>query len=157
MPIHKNKKCLACVREQGKINSGAIARSKFFDAHQDCFVPIPGFVIISARRHIQSFTEFTDQEQRGFIKFLYQVRLAMRHALGVKVVYLYHRENTEHHFHICLLPRYSWMNKFGEKIESVRPIINYAKKKFKTKNDIIKVELATKKLKNFLNKKAIVN
>ncbi|MFA6460596.1 MAG: hypothetical protein WCV73_05150 [Patescibacteria group bacterium] len=142
--------CLACAREQGEINSGEIARSKYFDAHQDCFVPIPGLVIISARRHIQSFAEFTDREQRDFIKFLCRTRLAMKQALGVKVIYLYHREDTEHHFHLCLLPRHGWMKKFGTKTESVRPIINYAKKKFKTRNDIMKVEAATEKLKQFL-------
>ncbi len=148
---------MACAREAGEITSGEMAKSRYFDAHQDCLVLIPGLVIISARRHIQSFTEFTDREQQDFIKFLCRVRLAMRRALGVKVIYLYHREDTEHHFHICLLPRYGWMNKFGKKIESVRPIINYAKKKFKTKGDIMKVERATQKLKRFLNKKAIVD
>ena len=141
--------CLACAREKEEINLGDIVKSMYFDAHQDYEVPIPGLIIISSRRHIQSIDEFTKKEQVDFIQFLCRIRSALRKKLGVKTVYLYQREDTKHHFHVCMLPRYDWMNKkFGRKIGSVRAIVNYARKHHKTKKKITEVENATRKLKN---------
>ncbi|MFA4873197.1 MAG: diadenosine tetraphosphate hydrolase [Patescibacteria group bacterium] len=146
--------CLGCTREKGEISLGDIVKSKYFDAHQDYEIPIPGFVIISSRRHIQSVDEFTDKEQRDFIKLLYRLRSALRQVLGVKVVYLIQEEDTLHHFHVWVFPRFDWMKrKFGRKIESVRPIMEFAKKTFKTKSNLTKVDEATLKLKQFLLKK----
>ena len=144
--------CLACAREKGEINLGNIVKSKYFDAHQDYEIPIPGFVIISSRRHIQSVDEFTDNEQQDFIKLLCRIRSALREVLGIEVIYMYQREDTCHHFHFCILSRYDWMTeKFGKKIGSVRSIVNFAKKNLRIKSEIIKVEEATQKLKQFFS------
>lgn len=143
--------CLSCAREKGEINFGDIVKSKYFDAHQDYEIPIPGFVIISSKRHFQSVAEFTDNEQQDFIKILCRIRSAMKKALGIKVVYLFQAEDTSHHFHVWLIPRYGWMEKFGKKIESVRPIVEYAKKNLKTKSNLAKVAEATQKLKQFFS------
>jgi diadenosine tetraphosphate (Ap4A) HIT family hydrolase len=145
----KKISCLACAREKSEINLGDIVKSAHFDAHQDYEVPIPGFIIISSRRHFKSVDEFTEKEQKDFIKFLFRLRSAMRQVLGIRVVHIFHREDTAHHFHFCLMPRYGWMKKFGEKIESARPIVEFAKKNLKAKNNINKVDKATRKLKQF--------
>jgi len=150
----KTKKiaCLACAREKGEVDLGNITKSEYFDAHQDYEIPIPGFIIISSRRHIQSVDEFTEDEQQDFIEFLCRIRSVMRKALGIETTYLFQAEDTTHHFHIWLIPRYSWMTeKFGTKIESVRPIINYSKEFLRTESDIAKVEEATQKLKQFFS------
>ncbi len=144
--------CLACARENGDISLGDIVKSKYFDAHQDYEIPIPGFIIISSRRHFQSVDEFTDNEQRDFIKFLCRIRSAMRKVLGIKTVYLFQAEDTSHHFHVWLIPRYGWMEKkFGKSIESVRPIVVYSKNNLKTKPNLAKVDEATQKLKQFFS------
>lgn len=144
--------CVACAREKGEFSLGNIVKSKHFDAHQDYAVPIPGFVIVSSRRHIQSIDEFTDSEQKDFIKFLFQLRQSMRKALKIKNIYLFQAEDTSHrHFHVWLLPRYNWMNKFGKSIESIRPIINYAKNNFTAKKDVFEIEKAIQKLKELLS------
>ncbi|MCK4745281.1 diadenosine tetraphosphate hydrolase [Candidatus Parcubacteria bacterium] len=142
--------CLGCARAKGEISVGDILKSKYFDAHQDYEIPIPGFVIISSKRHIQSVDEFTEAEQQDFIKFLCRLRQGIRKMLKISVVYLIQEEDTSHHFHVWVFPRYSWMQKqFGRKIESVRPIMEYAKKNLKTKNNLKKVDSATQKLKIF--------
>jgi diadenosine tetraphosphate (Ap4A) HIT family hydrolase len=151
--VNKKISCLGCDRENGKINLGDIVKSKYFDAHQDYEIPIPGFIIISSRRHILSVDQFTKREQVDFIKFFIKIRKALRKVLKIKVVYLIQEEDTSHHFHLWILPRYSWMGKkFGQKIESVRPIMLYAKKNFATKKDLIKVNKSVIKLKKILNK-----
>jgi diadenosine tetraphosphate (Ap4A) HIT family hydrolase len=148
-----NKKkiaCLSCAFGKGEVDLGCIVETKYFNAHQDYEVPIPGFIMISSRRHFQSIDEFTRDEQGDFIKILCDMRLAMRKALNIKVVYLFQAEDTLHHFHIWIIPRYGWMEKkFGKKIESVRPIIKYSKEKLKTKSNLKKVDEAIRKIKDF--------
>jgi diadenosine tetraphosphate (Ap4A) HIT family hydrolase len=158
--IHGHAKkiaCLSCATQNGEVEppGGSIFTSKYFDAHQDYEIPIPGFVIITSKRHLKSVDEFTDAEQRDFIKTLCRLRLAMRKALGIKIVYLFEREDaTISHFHIWLFPRYSWMEKkFGLRISSVKPILEYARENLKTPSNIKKVETAIKKLKQFLGTK----
>ena len=152
----KTKKigCLACAIQKGEVESpgGGIASSKFFSAGQDYEIPIPGFVILRSKRHIQSVDEFTAAEQQDFIKFLCRLRQGMRKALKVSVVYFFQREDTPFHFHLWLFPRYPWMEKkFGLRVKSLKPIIEYARKYLKTKKNLKKVDQATQKLKQFFS------
>jgi hypothetical protein len=55
------------------------------------------------------------------------VREGMLNELNIKDVYYFQNEDTEHGFHFWIFPRFDWMHKFGTKIESVRPIMDYAK------------------------------
>lgn len=144
--------CLGCAIQKGEVESpgGSIASSKYFDAHQDYEIPIPGFVILASKKHLQSVDEFSEEEQRDFIKFLCRLRKGLRKALDVKVVYLIQEEDTSHHFHVWIFPRYDWMDKkFGRKIQSVRPIMEYARENLKTASNLKKVETAVQKLKQF--------
>ncbi len=147
--------CLGCAIQKGDVESpgGSIASSKYFDAHQDYEIPIPGFIILVSKRHLQSVDEFSEAEQRDFIKFLCRLRSGLRKALGINVVYIIQEEDTSHHFHIWIFPRYAWMAKeFGHKIQSVRPIMEYARENLKTAGNLKKVETAVQKLKRFFKR-----
>lgn len=145
--------CIACAREQGKISSaGFIARTKYFCAEQDFEIPIPGFVIVSARRHILSVADFTESEQKDFIKFVCKVRKGMKAALNIKEAYLFQNEDSVHHFHLWMFPRFEWMEKFGRRIQSVRPIMEYARENLKTKENIKLVEDSVEKMKKYMGK-----
>ena len=50
----------------------------------------------------------------------------MLETLGINDVYFFQNEDSVHDFHLWMFPRYEWMKKFGIKIESVRPIMQYA-------------------------------
>lgn len=143
--------CLGCSRENGAMERiGTILTTEHFDAHQDFEIPIPGFIIISSRRHLQSVDEFSDEEKLDFIDTLIAVRTGMRKILNVKVIYLVQEEDTLHHFHIWVFPRYDWMlKKFGKKIQSLRPIMEYAWENMKTTGNIKKVEEAISKLRTY--------
>jgi len=51
----------------------------------------------------------------------------MKEILKIDEVYLFQNEDSDSPFHLWIFPRYRWMEKFGRKIQSVRPIMNYAK------------------------------
>ncbi len=159
--IKGNKKqigCLGCAIQSGEAESsgGSIATTKYFDAQQDYEIPIPGFVILASKRHLQSVDEFTQEEREDFIEFLCRLRKTIRQALDIQVVYLIQEEDTSHHFHVWVFPRYDWMvEKFGREIQSVRPIMEYARENLKTEENLKKVDEATEKLRNYYQKEFV--
>lgn len=143
--------CLGCARENGEMERvGTVLTTEHFDAHQDFEIPIPGFIIISSRRHFDSVDEFTKEEKVDFIDTLTRVRSGMRKALGIDTVYLIQEEDTAHHFHVWVFPRYDWMSeKYGKKTPSLRPIMEYARENLKTTENLANVEKTATKLKTY--------
>jgi len=145
----KNISCIACSIQKKEVdNPGSITETRYFVAEQDYEIPIPGFIVLVSRRHIQSVDELSKDEQRDFIELLCRLRATMRKALKIGHVYIIQEEDTTtSHFHIWLFPRYKWMEKkFGRKIQSVRPIMEYARKTMKTPGNLKKIDAATKKM-----------
>lgn len=142
--------CLSCAIAQNNVElrGGSIIRSKYFDVHQDFEIPIPGFMIVTSLRHVKAVDEFTDDESSEFVKVLRASRKLQRDVLGIKTVYLHQEEDTSHHFHLWMFPRYEWMeSKFGLKAESMRPIMEYARKALKNSEDLSQLDDSVKKLK----------
>ncbi|MEP7162984.1 MAG: diadenosine tetraphosphate hydrolase [Candidatus Moraniibacteriota bacterium] len=147
--------CIGCTcAELGKDTPGYILETELFHIHQDQEVPIPGFVILSTKRHIESVADFTDEEIKEFGELLRKIRMAQREVLDIEKVYLVQEEDTRDHFHMWMLPRYEWMldeAKFGKKVSSARPILTYARENMKTPENITAVQEAAEKLRKFLN------
>jgi hypothetical protein len=55
-----------------------------------------------------------------------ELRHAQRHVPGVDHVYYVYKEDTKHHFHLWMVPRYDWMNAFGKSVDSLRPAMRHA-------------------------------
>ncbi|WP_455661780.1 HIT family protein [Pradoshia sp.] len=117
--------CLSCALTSGLIepDGGVIAETAHFHAHQDVAYPIKGLVIVASKRHVISLDELTEEERLDYINFLAKIREAQRNALGIDHVYYFYNEDTTHHFHTWMVPRYQWMESFGRSVESVRPVL----------------------------------
>ena len=124
--------------------------TKYFDIHQDWEVPIPGFFIIALKRKVSSIGDFTKEEAQEFFELLYKLRKGMKDILKIKHVYLFQTEDAEQRFHLWIFPRFDWMEKFGRKSESIRPIINYAKENMVTKEVFKEVKDMVKKMKKYM-------
>ncbi len=127
-----------------------VITAKYFSVSQDWEVPIPGFFIIAPVRKLKSVTEFSEEEALEFIKLLQEVRRGMKEVLRIDEVYLFQNEDSEHGFHLWVFPRHQWMERFGRKIESVRPIMNYAKKNMTGEKVLKEVREYVDELKKFL-------
>jgi len=127
-----------------------VLKTDLIDIHQDWEVPIPAFFIISLNRKVRTFIEFTDEELFEFTKYLQILRRGMKDILSIEDVYFFQNEDTEHGFHFWVFPRYKWMEKLGRKIESVRPIINFAKENLTSDENIKEVEMAVEKMKVYM-------
>jgi diadenosine tetraphosphate (Ap4A) HIT family hydrolase len=125
--------------------------TKHFDIHQDWEVPIPGFFIVESLRKIKSISEFSDEEAADFIHLLRKIRQGMKDVLSIDEVYLFQNEDSEHGFHLWIFPRHDWMEKYGRKIQSVRPIITYAKENLLSEEVFDEVREYVNKMKKFMS------
>lgn len=130
---------------------GTILETSLFHAHQDIAYPIPGFVILASKRHFRALDELTAEEAIEFSKLVRTIRAAQRDALGIENVYYFYNEDTHHHFHLWMLPRYQWMQAFGRSIASVRPALVHARQTMSTDQYCAEAEHAAYKLRNALS------
>ncbi len=128
-----------------------IITTDLFNVNQDWEVPIPGFFIIAPLRKLKSVDEFTDEEANEFINLIRKVRKGMRDILKIEEVYFFQNEDSEHGFHLWIFPRHKWMEKFGRKIQSVRPIMNYAKENMLSDDVFEEVREYVNKMKEFMS------
>ncbi|MCM3618310.1 diadenosine tetraphosphate hydrolase [Sutcliffiella horikoshii] len=121
--------CLSCALTSGLIepDGGVVLETEHFHAHQDVAYPIRGLIILASKRHIKCFDELTEDEQLEYIQVLSRIRKAQRDVLGIEYVYYFYNEDTTHHFHTWMVPRYDWMYEFGRSVESVRPVLMHAR------------------------------
>ena len=128
-----------------------IITTKLFNVGQDWEVPIPGFFIIAPLRKMKYISEFTDEEAVEFMNLIRKVRRGMRDILKIEEVYLFQNEDTEHGFHFWIFPRHDWMERFGRKIQSVRPIMDYAKENMLSDDVFKEVRDYVKKMKKYMS------
>jgi len=128
-----------------------IITTKHFDIHQDREVPIAGFFIIAPIRKLKSIDEFADKEAVEFINLIRKVRKGMRDILKIEEVYFFQNEDTTHGFHIWIFPRHKWMEKFWRKIQSVKPIIDYAKENMVSDDVLKEVKEYVKKMREYMS------
>lgn len=160
--IYNNKtevNCLGCAINSGeyKVPCGLLCSTEYFCVNQDCEIPIPGFTIVSSKRHIQRIDEFTEDEQKDFINLIVKVRRGMREVLDIEQVDIIVAElpdrKGEDHFHMWFYPVIKESEEmFGTGIKAVKPMMNYAKENLKTPENIKKVEEYASKLKDYLGR-----
>lgn len=127
-----------------------VAQTEHFIVAQDWEVPIPAFFIVSSRRKVNSVDEFSDDELVDLARLIKKTRKGMRDTFGIQVVYLFQNEDAAHGFHVWMFPRYDWMNTFGTKIQSVRPIMEFAIKTMNTEPVRAEVYQAVEKMERYL-------
>ncbi|MEH7072960.1 HIT family protein [Neobacillus drentensis] len=146
--------CLSCALTSGLIepDGGVVLETEFFHAHQDVAYPIKGLIILASKRHIKCLDELTEEERSEYINILTKIRIAQREVLGIEHVYYFYNEDTTHHFHTWMVPRYEWMNDFGRSVESVRPVLLHARNKMNHEENLKEVLESIKLLTIELNK-----
>ena len=135
--------CLSCALVNGLIEpEGGVVETEHFHAHQDVAYPIPGLIIVASKRHLKSLDELTEAERLDYITVLSEIRKAQRDVLGIESVYYFYNEDTTHHFHTWMVPRYDWMYEFGRSVESVRPVLLHARNEMNDEANVRRVRQA---------------
>jgi diadenosine tetraphosphate (Ap4A) HIT family hydrolase len=107
-------------------------------------------MILASKRHIKCFDELNEEEKIDYIHILTKIRKAQRDVLGIENVYYFYNEDTTHHFHTWMVPRYEWMYEFGRSVESVRPVLLHARNEMNHEENLHKVMKAIDDLRNEL-------
>lgn len=136
--IHKTKDflgnelsfdCMGCaiVNEEIAVPGGPVYRGKFCFLAPDPEIPIPGFLVLNARRHVNSFAELTLDERHEIGDVLARAETALK-QLGITKEITLVQEERSTHFHIWIFPVQPWMvEKFGAGISTLREVAAYAK------------------------------
>lgn len=146
-----NVECIGCAIANGdmQIPGGVIYDGKGVVLGADPEIPIPGFLIVTAKRHINSLSECTKEEREEITEVLCAAENAIK-ELGIAEKITIVQEETSSHFHIWIFPWHDWMiEKFGKDISYLRDIAKYAKENAseEERNNVIEtVELVKKYL-----------
>ncbi len=135
--------CLGCSIANGEIEipGGVIYDGNAVVLGADPEVPIPGFLIISSKRHVTSFSQYTKEERLEIGEVLYYAEKALKDLKIADELTIVQEERSKH-FHIWIFPKYDWMvEKFGQGISYLRDIAKYAKDHAtdKEKESIVKI------------------
>jgi diadenosine tetraphosphate (Ap4A) HIT family hydrolase len=143
--------CMGCAITNGEMDvpGGILHETKYFQIHQDPTNPIPGFLIISLKRHIGTLLEFTCEEKDDYSKILYEARNSLKNIVGIKFCTIIQEERAPH-FHAWVLPYYNWMNEVNHgTIDEIIPLLKYSKQNWKTPDKIKKVIEVAEKIKEY--------
>lgn len=114
-------------------------------------VPIPGFLIINSKKHVNSFSKLEEDERHEIIDVLCETEKALKELNVCKEFTIVQEERTKH-LHIWIFPNYDWMTeKFGKGVSHLRDISTYATENANpdTIEEVLKV---VEKVRNILNK-----
>ncbi len=142
--------CLGCaiVKKEVQIPGGIIYEGKNAILGADPEIPIPGFLIINAKRHIKSFSQLNQEERNEIGNVITYAEKSLKELNIVNEVTLVQEERSQH-LHIWIFPNYKWMTeKFGKGTSYMREISEYAKKNCEEEN-IQKVLDTIKKIKEY--------
>ena len=120
--------CIGCDIVNGKVNipGGIIHSSRSVVLAADPQIPIPGFLIITAKRHIQSFADLTKEERSEIGDILSCAEKALK-ELGIADEITLVQEERSRHFHIWIFPVHPWIREqFGTGIQHLREVSRYA-------------------------------
>jgi diadenosine tetraphosphate (Ap4A) HIT family hydrolase len=150
--ILNTRACLSCELVRGKRQAlgGTILETTLFHAHQDFAYPIPGLVILASKRHFYCMDELSDTEAEELVALLRSIRTAQRSQLGIEHVYYFYNEDTSHHFHVWMVPRYEWMHQFGKSVQAVRPSLLHSRDHMATPENLAEVQRCVSVLRDAL-------
>ncbi|MBO4855582.1 HIT family protein [Candidatus Saccharibacteria bacterium] len=121
--------CMGCAIANRKIEApgGLIYEGDHAVIAGDPEVPIPGFLIVNAKRHIRSFSELDSAERHEVIDIVACAEKALR-ELGVADEVTVVQEERSKHLHVWVFPYHDWMSEqFGKGIKYLRDITEYAR------------------------------
>ena len=147
--------CMSCEIANGNLVpfGGILHRTENFAVMQDVELPINGFIVIASVRHLEKFTELTEDEQIELTKLINKTLNILRNNGVAEEFNIILEEKKNYHFHIWLMPRHKWMiEKFGKVLKNIKGIQDYAIENMKTKENIAEIAKTCELVKRELNK-----
>ena len=131
------------------LDCGLAYENERFTLSQDWELPIPGFLIVSPKRHIEMLSELTDEERNEMFSIADKaVRIMRENHICERFDYIF-EEKENRHLHVWILPRYAWMTECADDIVSnLGAIFDYALDHFRNEDKYREIERITEIVKN---------
>ena len=103
-----------------------------FTLSQDWELPIEGFLIVSPKRHVERFSQLTDDERIEIFNIVDKTIKILRNNNVCDCFNVIFEEKENRHFHIWIMPRHKWMiDLVGDISDNIGVIFDYAKNNFR--------------------------
>ena len=97
--------CVGCAiaRQSMQVPGDFIQNAQFFCVHQDPAIPLPGFLVIGSKRHIQSISQMEGIEYEELAKLIRATNEAIKKVTRVESLTIIQEESSKH-FHLWFFP-----------------------------------------------------
>ena len=148
------KGCPGCAygKHEFNLECGMAYENDRFTLSQDWELPIQGFFIVSPKRHIEKLCELTKDERNEMFEIVDKtVKILRDNKICERFDYIF-EEKENRHLHVCILPRYNWMNKIANDIiDNIGIIFEYAKTNFRNNENYEEIKRISDIVKNNFN------
>ena len=146
-----NNGCPGCAyaRHEFYLDCGMAYENERFTLSQDFELPIPGFLIVALKRHIEMLSELTDEERNEMFFISDQaVRIMRANHICERFDYIF-EEKESRHLHVWILPRYDWMTERADDIlANLESIFEYALLNFRNEDTYREIKRITDIVRN---------
>lgn len=118
--------CMGCLIASGEMvpPGGILLKTDHFHLHQDPLIPLPGFLVLGANRHIQRIQDLSGEEFREYARILQRARSVIDTFFDVRFVTMIEEECSPH-FHTWFFP---WTEQLLQSVahpslSAIRPIM----------------------------------
>ena len=131
------------------LDCGLAYENEHFTLSQDWELPIPGFLIVAPKRHIEMLSELTEEERNEMFSIADKaVRILRENHICERFDYIF-EEKENRHLHVWILPRYDWMAECTDDIiADLGAVFDYALCNFKNEEKYREIERVTGIVKN---------
>ncbi|MCI8346720.1 MAG: hypothetical protein HFJ12_02085 [Bacilli bacterium] len=119
--------CLGCEISKKSIPlpGGVIYEDDAFVLASEPEIPLAGFLVVTAKRHVNSIVEFTREERCNMVDIISRAVSILKELKITNEVTLIQEERSKH-FHMWIFPHHDWMDqKFGRGVSYTRDICDY--------------------------------
>lgn len=145
--------CMGCAiaKKEIELPGGIVYEGKYMILGADPEIPIPGFLIITAKKHVNSFSELNKEERYEIADIIAASEKALKELNIASEVTIIQEERAKH-LHIWIFPNHNWMiKKYGKGLKHIRDIMEYAKENT-NEYDIKKILDTIEKIKVYINR-----
>ena len=127
--IRYNGDCPSCsfANHEFELPCGIIYEDEICHVAQDWELPIPNFVVVAPKRHVELMMELTCEEKDRIFNIVNKVITIMHNKIGVNRINCLYKELENRHFHIWIWSRDGWKEKGINPILDMRKLMEYAK------------------------------
>lgn len=142
--------CPGCAyaNHEFSLPSGMIFENEYFTLSQDWELPIPGFLVLSPKKHYETLNEIPETIKIEMFKLVDKTIAFLKDEHICEKYNVIFEEKENRHFHIWIMPRHDWMKNLVEDItDNIGTIFNYAKENLKTEENLEKIKEISKQVK----------